>query len=130
VRELAGHSSQIEDIKFNHAGNFFASASKDHTVRLWNYNKLNLQPIILSDHDWAWSIAFTPDDTQLMVGINSIRETAKGVDETIHAYPTSMNVMKDLLCGKIGRNMTREEWKEQVADDLDYEKTCENYPGK
>lgn len=129
VRELAGHSSQIEDIKFNHAGNFFASASKDHTVRLWNYNKLNLQPIILSDHDWAWSIAFTPDDTQLMVGINSVRETARGVDETIHAYPTSMNVMKELLCGKVTRNMTREEWKEQVAEDLDFEKTCENYPG-
>jgi energy-coupling factor transporter ATP-binding protein EcfA2 len=129
VRELAGHSSQIEDIKFNHKGNFFASASKDNTVRLWNYNKLNLQPIILSDHDWAWSIAFTPDDNQLMVGINSVRETARGVDQTIHAYPTSMSEMKDLLCKKVTRNMTREEWKEQVAEDLNYEKTCENYPG-
>lgn len=128
VRELAGHSSQIEDIKFNHKGNFFASASKDKTVRLWNYKNLNLQPIILSDHDWAWSIAFTPDDSQLMVGINSTRETVKGVDQTIHAYPTSMSDIKDILCGKISRNMTEEEWKQQVADDLPPEKTCENLP--
>jgi len=129
IKELSGHSSQIEDIKFNHAGNFFASASKDKTVRLWNFDKLNFQPLILSDHDWAWSVAFTPDDDQLMVGINSVRQTAEGTDQTIHAYPTDFESMKDILCSKTSRNMTQEEWNEQVADDLPYEKTCENYPG-
>jgi len=129
VRTLAGHSSQIEDIDFNHAGTFMASASKDHTVRLWNFRQLNQQPILLSDHDWAWTVAFTPDDSQLMVGINTVRQTAKGVDQTIHAYPTDFEVMKDILCGKVTRNMTQEEWDIFVAEDLDYEKTCENYPG-
>jgi WD40 repeat protein/energy-coupling factor transporter ATP-binding protein EcfA2 len=129
IRTLAGHSSQIEDIDFNHAGTFMASASKDHTVRLWNFRQLNQQPILLSDHDWAWSVAFTPDDSQLMVGINTVRQTAKGVDQTIHAYPTDFEVMKDILCGKVTRNMTQEEWDIFVAEDLPYEKTCENYPG-
>jgi WD40 repeat protein/energy-coupling factor transporter ATP-binding protein EcfA2 len=129
VRTLAGHSSQIEDVDFNHAGTFMATASKDHTVRLWNFRQLNQQPILLSDHDWAWSVAFTPDDSQLMVGINTVRQTAKGVDQTIHAYPTDLEVMKDILCGKVTRNMTREEWEIFVAEDLPYEKTCENYPG-
>lgn len=129
IRELAGHSSQLEDIKFNHAGTFFATASKDKTVRLWNFSKLNLQPIILTDHDWIWSMAFTPDDSQLMVGINTVRETAKGTEETIHAYPTDIDVMKDILCGVAGRNMTKEEWNLFVAEDLPYEKTCDNYPG-
>jgi WD40 repeat protein len=129
VRTLAGHSSQIEDIDFNHAGSFMATASKDHTVRLWNFKELNQQPILLSDHDWAWSVAFTPDDSQLMVGINTVRQTATGVDQTIHAYPTNIDVMKDILCNKVGRNMSQEEWDNFVAKDLDYEKTCENYPG-
>jgi len=129
IRTLAGHSSQIEDIDFNHAGTFMASASKDHTVRLWNFRQLNQQPILLSDHDWAWTVAFTPDDSQLMVGINTVRQTAKGVDQTIHAYPTDFEVMKDILCAKVTRNMTQEEWDIFVAEDLDYEKTCENYPG-
>ena len=129
VRELAGHSSQIEDIRFNHAGTFFASASKDFTVRLWNFSKLNYQPVILSNHDWVWSVAFTPDDSQLMVGINTVRQTAEGTDQTIHAYPTNFEVMKDILCGKASRNMTSEEWIAEVADDIPYEKTCENYPG-
>ncbi|MEQ1587411.1 MAG: High-affnity carbon uptake protein Hat/HatR [Cyclobacteriaceae bacterium] len=129
IRTLAGHSSQIEDIDFNHAGTFMASASKDHTVRLWNFNELNQQPILLSDHDWAWTVAFTPDDSQLMVGINTVRQTATGVDQTIHAYPTNIDVMKDILCSKVSRNMTQEEWAIFVAKDLEYEKTCVNYPG-
>jgi len=137
ARDLPGHTSQIEEIKFNHEGTFFASASKDFTVRLWNFRQLNQQPVILRDHDWAWSVAFTPDDSQLMVGINTVREsinnnseTAKlTTDQTIHAYPTNFEAMKDILCGKVLRNMTLEEWKAEVAEDLPYEKTCENYPG-
>ncbi len=129
IRDLPGHSSQIEDIKFNHAGTFMASASKDYSVRLWNFRKLNEQPITLSDHDWVWSVTFSPDDSQLLAGINSVRETVKGVDQTIHAYPTNFEVMADLLCKKTDRNMTKEEWEIFVAEDLPYEKTCENHPG-
>lgn len=129
VRELLGHSSQIEDIKFNHAGTFMASASKDFSVRLWNFSKLNQPPIVMSDHDWVWNVAFTPDDSQLIAGIQSVRETAKGTDQTIHAYPTNFNVMTDILCGNAGRNMTKEEWENNVATDLPYEKTCEGYQG-
>jgi cell division protein FtsL/energy-coupling factor transporter ATP-binding protein EcfA2 len=130
VRDLPGHSSQVEDIRFNHAGTFFASASKDYQVRLWNIRSLNYQPVVLSDHDWVWSVTFTPDDSQLMVGINSVRQTPQGqMDETIHAYPTNFEAMKDILCSKTSRNMTKEEWQAEVAEDLPYEKTCENYPG-
>lgn len=130
IRDLPGHSSQIEDIKFNHAGTFMASASKDYSVRLWNFRKLNEQPITVSDHDWVWTVTFTPDDSQLLAGIQSVRETVKGVDQTIHAYPTSFEAMSDLLCKKTDRNMSEDEWKIFVAEDLPYEKTCENLPGQ
>jgi WD40 repeat protein/energy-coupling factor transporter ATP-binding protein EcfA2 len=128
-RTLPGHSSQIEDIKFNHAGTFMASASKDYTVRLWNFKQLTQPPIILSDHDWVWNVAFSPDDSQIMVGIHAVRQSAKGTDETIHAYPTNFDVMTNILCETAKRNMSQEEWNTYVKEDLDYEKTCESYPG-
>ncbi|MBN8575568.1 MAG: High-affnity carbon uptake protein Hat/HatR [Cytophagales bacterium] len=130
IRELQGHGSQIEDIKFNHAGTFMASASKDYTVRLWNFQKLNEQPIILSDHDWVWNVTFTPDDSQLLAGINSVRETVKGTDQTIHAYPTNFNNMATLLCERVKRNLTEEEWVIYVGnlEDFKYDLTCEQYP--
>ncbi|HNT50230.1 MAG TPA: High-affnity carbon uptake protein Hat/HatR, partial [Cyclobacteriaceae bacterium] len=131
IRDLPGHSSQIEDIKFNHAGTFMASASKDYSVRLWNFRKLNEQPITVSDHDWVWSVTFSPDDSQLLAGINSVRETVKGIDQTIHAYPTDFNGMASLLCERVQRNLTKDEWEIYVGnlEDYPWQKTCENYPG-
>ncbi|MEQ9415248.1 MAG: High-affnity carbon uptake protein Hat/HatR, partial [Cyclobacteriaceae bacterium] len=129
VRELTGHTSAIEDIKYNQAGNFMATASKDYSIRLWNTKRLTEAPTLLSEHDWVWSVVFSPDDEQLMAGIHSVQETVVGkVDQTIHAYPTKINTMADLLCGYTERNMNREEWNYYVGEDLKYEKTCPNLP--
>ncbi|MFM8913273.1 MAG: WD40 repeat domain-containing protein, partial [Flammeovirgaceae bacterium] len=136
-RVLTGHTSMIEQIKFSHSGDFMATASKDNTVRLWNMKTLREQPQVLSNSDWVWSMAFSPDDDQLLAGIHSIKESiarnAKGEnrptkDHAIRAYPTKLTTMASLLCGYSKRNMTKDEWDLFVADDLDREKTCSDYP--
>ncbi len=129
IRTLPGHESSIEEIQFNHAGTFIATASKDKTVRLWNMNKLKEQPIKLSDHrDWVWSVAFTPDDEQLLASVHSSTETVKGVEHTIHAWPTKIPSMASILCGDVKRNMNKDEWEIYVGDDLPYEQTCADIP--
>lgn len=120
MRELAGHTSMIQDIKYNHAGNFFATASKDKTVRLWNVKLLKEQPIKLADHpNWVWSIAFTPDDQQLLAGTQ---------EQIIKSWPTNVETMSNKLCSVAKRNMTKDEWDIFVSEDLTYERTCENLP--
>lgn len=134
VRTLPGHEGPIEQIKYNHAANFFASASKDKSVRLWNLKKLNEQPIQLKGHgDWVWTIAFTPNDEQLMVGLQSSRQVIKrgGIEneESIWAYPTKIPTMANILCSDfIKRNLNKDEWAIFVGDDLPYESTCATYP--
>lgn len=129
VRELTGHSSAIEQIKYNHKGTFMATASKDKTLRLWNVNKLDFAPTIISESDWAWSVTFSPDDEQLMVGVHSVQEkVVNQVEQTIHAYPTKIERMSDLLCTYTKRNMNKEEWDVNVGEDITYEKTCSNLP--
>jgi WD40 repeat protein len=127
VRTLSGHTSQIEQIKFSFSGQFMATASKDGSVRLWNLRELNEQPQVLSDHDWVWSVAFTPDDEQLMAGIHAREETVKGVNQTIHAWPTKLTTMSTQLCGLVKRNMDKEEWN-LYAPGLPYESTCASLP--
>jgi WD40 repeat protein/energy-coupling factor transporter ATP-binding protein EcfA2 len=131
-RELTGHSSTIEQIRFNHAGNFFATASKDFTIRLWNVSNLNTQPILMSNHDWVWTVAFSPDDQQLMVGIQSAKEKTKSgqlaVDQTIHAYPTQIKTMATLLCPMVTRNLTAEEWALFIGESVERTKTCAEHP--
>jgi len=126
-RVLSGHTSQIEQIKFSFSGQFMATASKDGSVRLWNLKQLNEQPQVLSDHDWVWSVAFTPDDEQLMAGIHAREETVKGVNQTIRAWPTKIPTMSTQLCTLVKRNMNKEEW-ELYNPGLPYESTCPNYP--
>ncbi len=126
-RVLSGHTSQIEQIKFSFSGQFMATASKDGSVRLWNLKALNEQPQVLSDHDWVWSVAFSPDDEQLMAGIHAREETIKGVNQTIHVWPTKILTMSSQLCSLVKRNMTKEEW-DLYTKGLPYEITCPNLP--
>ena len=105
-----------------------ATASKDFSIRLWNYNRMEMPPMVLSDHDWVWGVAFSPDDEQLMAGINSVKETTGKSKQTIHAWPTNIKSMSDKLCVYVKRNLSKEEWDLYVGDDLPYLKTCENYP--
>ncbi len=134
VRNLAGHNGPIEKITYNHQANFFASASKDRSVRLWNVNKLTEPPIRLLDHsDWVWTITFSPDDEQVMVGLHSniqtVRQGEIQTEASIRAYPTRIQTMSNILCGEaIRRNMTTDEWNTYVGADLNYERTCTNYP--
>jgi hypothetical protein len=128
TRELSGHTGTIERIRFNHSGTFMASSSKDFKVRLWNYTNLKEPPIVLSDHDWVWDVAFSPDDEQLIAGINSVRENIGSVDYPIHAWPTKIETMSGILCGLVNRNLTQDEWDLYVGEDLPYEKTCANLP--
>jgi WD40 repeat protein len=129
INTLSGHTAGITNIRFNYTGTFMATASKDWSIRLWNYKNLRMQPIVLSDHDWVWNLAFTPDDEQLIAGIQSVKETKVGqVDQTIHAWPTKIETMSGILCGFLKRNMEQDEWDTYVADDLPYELTCPELP--
>jgi WD40 repeat protein len=134
VRSLPGHKGPIEQIKYNHAANFFATASKDRSVRVWNVNSLKTPPIELRDHlDWVWALSFSPNDEQIMVGLHSsqqqIRKDEIKTEQSIHAYPTKIPNMSNILCDRfIKRNLTKDEWDMQVGNDLPREATCKAFP--
>jgi hypothetical protein len=76
----------------------------------------------------VWSVAFTPDDEQLLASVHSSVETVKGIEHTIHAWPTKIPVMSTILCDKVKRNISKDEWEIFVGDDLTYESTCAALP--
>lgn len=117
---LVGHSSPIEDLIFSTDGRFLASAARDKSVRLWNRENLTAQPIKLHDHpDWVFTVAFSPDNSQILAGTK---------EQIVRAWPTNIEVMADKICGKIDRNLNQDEWETYVAKtEIDYEKTCEQY---
>jgi WD40 repeat protein len=117
---LVDHKARINDIEFSNDNKQMATASFDGTVRLWDFNNLNEEPLIFRDHDmWVWSVGFSHDGNKLFAGC---------VDNLIRVWPTSMEFMSDQICGKINRNMTGKEWYRYVASDIPYELTCPTLP--
>ncbi|MFO7829584.1 MAG: hypothetical protein R6V23_13240 [Bacteroidales bacterium] len=117
--DLEGHKSRIYDIDFNSEDKIMATSSLDGTVRMWDCENLNNQPVELRDHEsWVLSIAFSPDDKWLVTSSNQ--------KERILIWPTKAELVAPDVVERIERNMTPEEWEAYVAKDIDYEKTILN----
>ncbi|MFL5728866.1 MAG: eIF2A-related protein [Cytophagaceae bacterium] len=122
VNVLTGHKARINDVKFSKDDHFLASASFDGSIKVWNMQNLNDQPIVLKDHSsWVWKMAYSPEGDKLVAGC---------VDNLIRVWPTNSDVMAEQICGKIKRNMSIKEWEQYVApvNDIPYESTCPGLP--
>jgi WD40 repeat protein len=120
--KLPGHTAMVNKMVFNHKGNKLATASWDHSVRIWNLNNPYTTPILLNDHnDWVWSVAFSRDDQYLLAGCR---------DNLIRTWLLDMDRMANMICNNnaLERNFTPTEWENYVAKDVDYECTCKKNP--
>ena len=118
VANLASHGARINEIKFSPDDKRLATASFDGTVLLFETVNFNEEPVKMDDHNtWVLSLEFTPDGDHLIAGC---------IDKLIRIWPTNSETMANNLCSKLNRNMSKEEWDRFVAEDIDYEKTCDN----
>ncbi|OAI48438.1 hypothetical protein AYO44_06905 [Planctomycetaceae bacterium SCGC AG-212-F19] len=62
---LAGHSSWVRCVTFSRDGNYLASGSADHSVKLWDAATGKELATFKGDNFPGWSVAFTPDGKTL-----------------------------------------------------------------
>ncbi|GAB4477620.1 MAG: hypothetical protein OHK0057_27550 [Thermoflexibacter sp.] len=109
------HTARITEMKFSPNGKWFASASLDGTVRLWNWTNLKNSPIVLDDYGyWVTALGFTHDNQWLITGCSN------GI---VKWFPTDINYLFNRLNEKISDIMTLEEWQSQVSENVPYDKT-------
>ena len=66
---LRGHSASVWSVAYSPDGKQLASGSSDNTVRLWNLDNPNAEPIVLRGHSaYVRSVAYSPDGKQLASG--------------------------------------------------------------
>ncbi len=66
---LSGHVGRVETIRFSPDGQWLASGSGDHTIRLWNLHKLGSNPLVLVGHKAKIvDLAFHPTGRWLVSG--------------------------------------------------------------
>ena len=120
VITLTGQSERIFDLAFSDDDKLMASASWDRSVQIWETNALSKQPVRLKDHTyWVNAVAFNPNGEEVITAC---------ADNVIRKYTTDPNELAKQMCDKISRNMSQYEWNRYVAEDIDYEKTCEELP--
>lgn len=122
-RILYGSRSAISHVRLSHNKKFLAAATEDNFVLIWDVNQLKERPVRIQQSSSIAGLTFSPDDQSIVVsGINPTGQNS------IDIWPLSQVQMSELLCTKIKRNLTQEEWEIYVAEDLPRESTCPSLP--
>lgn len=114
------HQSGITGLAFNHNDTQLASSSFDWTVKISDFPLTDEQPINIAHHEfWVYGLLFTPDDRYLV---------SYSADRTILVVSTHNRFMAEQLQQTIARNLTEEEWRRLIGDDITYQKIFDNLP--
>jgi WD40 repeat protein len=120
--ELTGHASAVTALKFSPEGSRLASSSMDGTLRLWDIDHPEREPIVLTGHaGWVWAVDFASRGQRLISG---------GADRTARSWPTRIEPLAAEICQRVKRNLTAQEWRDYTSGDIPLESACSPAAGR
>lgn len=99
VMTLAGHEKIVDLVAYSRDGRFLASASRDHTVRVWDTRTGEeiMTPMRIGEHVQVWAVGFVPDNTCVAVctstGILRVQDIHTG-RERLHCFYGDVSAIK------------------------------------
>ena len=120
---LTGFRSTITDIEFSPDDRLLLATSRNKQVRMWDLENPFDLPITLQDYKgasgeqgWVNDADFSPDGNYFITAAN---------DGNIRKYPTKISRLAREICSLIeGGNMSENEWRQYVGEDIKYVETC------
>lgn len=123
-KEIKSQLTAIELLAFNSDFSLLASVAADKTIKIYTVqtlfqaNSSNLNSTELKNHaSKVKSIIFT-DDNKLLAACN---------DKTVRVWETSSEKLALQICTILKGNISENDWKSIVGEDIPYEKTCSKF---
>ena len=118
---LYGANSGFSSISFSPKGDLLAVGCFDGKIWLWDVNHPYATPIVLPRRHNAGvsSVSFSSNGQKLVSGSH---------DGTVRIWNMNPESLANLICEKVQRNLTQDEWDRFVDFDIDYLKTCPKLP--
>ncbi len=117
---LRGIENGVSSVIISPDGQTLAAGSWDNTVRLWDLTAPTAAPKILIGHETGvLTVAFSPDGQTLASGSE---------DGTVRLWIVQTEMLSDLVCNTVLRNLTLEEWHQFIGAEVPYERTCPGLP--
>ena len=112
------HDSNVTSLAFSSDGKYILSGSRDHTARVWEWEATPNQEVTRITHDdIVWSVAFSPDGRYVVSGAE---------DEVVRVWLWHPDDLIEKACARVGRTLTRDEWKLYVGEVEPYQTVCPN----
>jgi WD40 repeat protein len=129
MRELSiGDRQGVASVAFSPDGRMLASGSG--SVVLWDVSSGGqIGPLIVPDQPGDKSVlglAFSPNGDVLMSG-SEVYDEEYGEPMAIR-FNVSMELWQKEACSRSGRNLTSEEWRQFIGEDIPYDLTCLDLP--
>jgi hypothetical protein len=124
-KEYKAHISAIEFIVFNADNTLVATAATDKSIKFYNYqtyfesaNSLGSFTEIKDNLSKIKSLIFTTDN----------KIAASFADKSIRLWETDSQKLVNKICNLLKTNLTDVEWKQNIGEDIPYQKTCNTLP--
>ncbi len=111
IQTLSDHKSYISDVAYDANKRKIYTSSYDGTIRVFDEENLNAQPIEIKTHkNWVTTIELNADRDRLISGSR---------DRSILVHPTNTeSLIKRLLNSLDGVMLSREDWNKFIGSDI------------
>ena len=116
---MQGHRKEVISVAFSPDGKSMVSSSYDNSVRLWDVaTGLPIGVLFQNEDEGVGGVGYSAD------GRFVVAATKK---DGLLAWPGAAR-WPELLCGKLTRNMSHQQWNDWISPEIDYRKQCPSLP--
>ncbi len=117
---LSGHQGPIWNLSISPDSRWIATGSSDRTIRLWNLEFPRSEPIVLSGFNGVTNYLGFDPQMRFLASYTNLKES-----QLWHLDPADL---RSLACQVANRNLTEDEWRQYLPEDLQRTATCPDLP--